>query len=32
MKYLVMICRGHVPVIRGDMGAPVNKDIKPFLM
>jgi hypothetical protein len=33
MKYLVMICRGHVPVIgRGDMGAPVNKDVKPFLM
>ena len=33
MKYLVMICRGHVPVIgRGDKGAPVNKDIKPFLL
>jgi hypothetical protein len=23
--YLVMICRGHVPVIgRGDQGAPIN--------
>src|SRR3974377_2338245 len=33
MKYLVMICRGHVPVIgRGDQGAPINKDIKPFLL
>ena len=34
MKYLVMICRGHVPVIgpKGDRGAPVNKDIKPFLL
>jgi hypothetical protein len=33
MKYLVMICRGHVPVAgRGDRGAPVNKDIKPFLL
>ena len=33
MKYLVMICRGHVPVIgRGDQGAPINKDIKPFLI
>ena len=33
MKYLVMICRGHVvPLIgRGDYGAPINKDIKPFL-
>ena len=32
-KYLVMICRGHVPVIgRGDKGAPINKDIKPFLL
>src|SRR3954451_4110916 len=32
MKYLVMICRGHVPMIgRGDQGAPINKDIKPFL-
>ena len=28
-----MICRGHVPVLgRGDMGAPLNKDIKPFLL
>ena len=33
MKYLVMICRGHVPVVgRGDKGSPVNKDIKPFLL
>jgi hypothetical protein len=33
MKYLVMICRGHVPVMgRGDKGAPINKDIKPFLL
>jgi hypothetical protein len=33
MKYLVMICRGHVPVVgRGDKGAPINKDIKPFLL
>ena len=33
MKYLVMICRGHVPVVgRGDRGAPINKDIKPFLL
>ena len=33
MKYLVMICRGHVPVAgRGDRGAPINKDIKPFLL
>ena len=33
MKYLVMICRGHVPVLgRGNMGAPLNKDIKPFLL
>ena len=32
-NYLVMICRGHVPVIgRGDQGAPINKDIKPFLL
>jgi hypothetical protein len=32
-KYLVMICRGHVPVVgRGDKGAPINKDIKPFLL
>ena len=34
MKYLVMICRGHVP-IRGNPGdriAPVNKDVKPFLL
>ena len=33
MKFLVMICRGHVPVMgRGDKGAPINKDIKPFLL
>ena len=33
MKCLVMICRGHVPAIgRGDQGAPINKDIKPFLL
>jgi hypothetical protein len=34
MKYLVMICRGHVPVMgrgKGNPG-PVNKDIKPFLL
>ena len=32
MKYLVMICRGHVPVIgRGDLRVPINKDILPFL-
>jgi len=34
MKYLAMICRGHVP-IRGNTGdkiAPVNKDVKPFLL
>jgi hypothetical protein len=30
MKYLVMICLGHVPV-RG-RGAPINQDIKPFLL
>lgn len=33
MKYLVMICRGHVPMIgRGDSDAPINRDIKPFLL
>jgi hypothetical protein len=34
MKYLVMICRGHVPVIgRGQYSAgPLNKDTKPFLL
>ncbi len=34
MKYLVMICRGHVPVMgRGGERStcPINKDIKPFL-
>jgi hypothetical protein len=29
----VTICRWHVPVVgRGDKGAPINKDIKPFLL
>ena len=33
MKYLVMICRWHVPIVgRGDYGVPINKDIKPFLL
>ena len=33
MKYLVMICRGHVPVRgRGENGMPVNQDIQPFLL
>jgi len=34
MKYLVMICRGHVPVCSstGDRLAAVNKDVKPFLL
>jgi len=34
MKYLVMICRGQVPVwgTTGDTIAPVNKDVKPFLL
>ena len=33
MKYLVMICRGHVPVIGvGDVAQRINKDIKPFLL
>ena len=33
MKYLVMICRGHVPVIGvGDVALRINKDIKPFLL
>jgi hypothetical protein len=34
MKYLVMICRGQVPVwgTAGDRIAPVNKDVKPFLL
>jgi hypothetical protein len=32
MKYLVMICRGHVPVIGGIGAYRVNLDVKPFLM
>ena len=35
MKYLVMICRGQVPLRCGnteDQLAPINKDIKPFLL
>ena len=35
MKYLVMICRGHVPIRCGHTGdklAPINKDVKPFLL
>ena len=33
MKYLVMICRGHVPIV-GHGGNPhfINKDVKPFLI
>src|SRR3982751_763924 len=30
MKYLVMICRGHVPVL-GAGPYVVNRDVKPFL-
>jgi hypothetical protein len=33
MKYLVMICRGHVPTVcRGNPYDRINKDIKPFLL
>ena len=33
MKYLVMICRGHVPVAgHGTNPNFINKDVKPFLM
>ena len=33
MKYLVMICRGHVPVMGGgEMIGRLNKDVKPFLL
>ena len=33
MKYLVMICRGHVPVAgHGANPSFINKDVKPFLM
>jgi hypothetical protein len=33
MKYLVMICRGHVPVASGgNLGSHINKDVKPFLL
>lgn len=33
MKYLVMICRGHVPIAgSGQLMCRVNKDIKPFLL
>jgi hypothetical protein len=33
MKYLVMICRGHVPKIsRGNPYDRINKDVKPFLL
>ena len=33
MKYLVMICRGHVPIV-GHGGNPhfINKDVRTFLM
>jgi hypothetical protein len=33
MKYLVMICRGHVPVVgHGARPFRVNKDVEPFLL
>jgi hypothetical protein len=32
MKYLVMICRGHVPVAGHGSNPNFNKDVKPFLM
>ena len=33
MKYLVMICRGRVPIVgHGNFPAYTNKDVKPFLM
>src|ERR1051325_9807344 len=33
MKYLVMICRGHIPIVGvGKHPAYINKDVKPFLM
>jgi hypothetical protein len=33
MKYLVMICRGHVPVLGGgDLSGRINKDVRPFLL
>ncbi len=32
MKYLIMICRGHVPVIGVGWGASrINKDVEPFI-
>jgi hypothetical protein len=31
MKYLVMICRGHVPMA-GQGGCRVNKDVLPFIL
>ena len=33
MKYLVMICRGHVPTrMSNTLAMRINKDIKPFLL
>ena len=33
MKYLVMICRGRVPIVgHGSKPAYTNKDVKPFLI
>jgi hypothetical protein len=34
MKYLVMICRGHVPLRGRGHGStgPINNDVKPFLL
>jgi hypothetical protein len=33
MKYLVMICRGHVPIVgHGSKPFRVNKDVAPFLL
>jgi hypothetical protein len=33
MKYLVMICRGHIPIVGvGKHPAYINKDVQPFLM
>src|SRR4051812_6071219 len=33
MKYLVMICRGRIPVVgHGSHPSYINKDVKPFLI
>jgi hypothetical protein len=33
MKYLVMICRGHVPIMGvGNQPARMNPDVRPFLL